>query len=322
MLQSTFLDNLQKELPDGHSLNEAIATALDISYDAAHRRTSLKSKFSLEEGILLSKYFNLSLDKLFETTSENYISVEKTKMVVDEESLKDYFLASYNSLKGLVQQKDSSVIYSAKDLPLFYTIGDDILSRFKMYVWLKLLDSGFDTLSFEQYAPKTTTIEASKALQKLYSDLNIVEIWDITTINSTLKQINFYFQAGLMNSDSALKICGNLKSLVHSVSKKVKSNRDNYQLYYNELLLMNNNVLIKTSTQKSLFVPFTVLSYYQTQDKLTCTQAESFLNKQLQSSKLLNTAGEKEQRTFFNKIILKISALSQLIEASQTLDFE
>ena len=98
---------------------------------------------------------------------------------------------------------------------------------------------------------------------------------------------------------------------------KLKPNQNNYTLYYNELLLMNNNVLVNTPHQQSLFVPFTILSYYQTSDKITCEQAEEFLNKQLQSSKLLNTAGEKEKLTFFNKIHSKIDALYQLIEAAQ-----
>ena len=49
MFQKQLLDKLQLELPANTSLNEAIATALDISYDAAHRRSSFKSKFSLEE---------------------------------------------------------------------------------------------------------------------------------------------------------------------------------------------------------------------------------------------------------------------------------
>ena len=71
-----------------------------------------------------------------------------------------------------------------------------------------------------------------------------------------------------------------------------------------------------------LYVPFTLLSYYKTSDKHTCKEAAIFLEKQLQNSKLLNTSGEKEQNTFFNKLYTKIDALNQLITATQNLDFE
>jgi len=44
-------------------------------------------------------------------------------------------------------------------------------------------------------------------------------------------------------------------------------------MYYNELLLMNNTVMVKTPTVKSLYIPFTILSYYKTSDIYTCSQA-------------------------------------------------
>jgi len=322
MFQSKFLKSIQSQLPDNTSLIDAIATALDISYDAAHRRTSLKSKLSIDDCIILAKHYHIALDSLFETTEKSYISVEKTKHIHNEDELEDYFKNSYESLLPLLKQKQSSILYSAKDIPLFYTIGDDILSRFKIYVWLKLLDNSFNNKTFEQFAPGVGLLKSAKALRSLYQDLNTTEIWDITTINSTLKQIHFYNQAGQISNKIALELCDALKALMKTISERIDTNTSQYKLYYNELLLMNNNVLVSTPNQQSLYVPFSILSYYLTSDRITCNQAEIYLNQQLQHSKLLNTSGEKEKRTFFNKINTKIDALKQLIEASQVLDFE
>ena len=58
--------------------------------------------------------------------------------------------------------------------------------------------------SFENYAPSITLIEAGKKLGNLYYDLNTIEIWDITSVNSTLKQIHFYHQAGQIKTETAL----------------------------------------------------------------------------------------------------------------------
>ncbi len=322
MFQEQLLKKLKAELPTNTSLNEAVATALDISYDAAHRRTSGKSKFSIEESVLLAKYYNLSLDRLFENTKDEIIAVEKTKPIHNEIELQYYFDNSYQSLFPLLNQRESRILYSAKDIPLFYTLDNDTLSRFKMYVWLKLLDSSMALKEFEAFSLNISTLQSATALGNLYKNLNITEIWDVTTVNSTLKQIHFYNQAGLLSNTTALQLCIDFKKLIYNISKNVKPNNDHYSFYYNELLLMNNNVLVSTPNQQSLFVPFTILSYYKTSDKITCKQAEEFLNKQLQSSKLLNTAGEKEKLTFFNKIYSKIDALYQIIEATQVLDFE
>jgi WD40 repeat protein len=322
MFQEQLLHHLQQELPKNSSLIEAVALALEISYDAAHRRVSLKSKFSLDEGIVLAKYYNLSLDRLFETTNTDFITVEKTKNISNEEELTIYLEESYASLTQILNQKDCKIIYSAKDIPLFYTISDDILSQFKLYVWLKLLDPNYANKSFENFTPSLSLSKAGKQLANLYNDLNTIEIWDITTINSTLKQIYYYFKAGQIQTEKALEICTVLKKLTTNIALKLTQKAQSFLIYYNELHLMNNHVLVSTPNSQLLYVPFTLLSYYKTTDKSTCDEAKKFINKQLQESKLLNTVGEKERNVFINKMIKKIDALYQIIEATQILDFE
>ena len=322
MKQKQFIDQIRKELPQGKSLNDSIATILDISYDAAHRRTSLKSKFSLEESLTLAKHFNISLDALFGTTEEEYVAVQKTQQISNEQELQAYFENSYRSLLPLLDQKDGVIYYSAKDIPLFYNIGNDRLSHFKMYVWLKLLDKTYRDKNFDSFSPQVSTLQSAQKLGELYQNLPTIEIWDTTTINSTLKQIHFYYKAGQLTSKTALELCLLLKDLLNEISKKVISRKYQFKLYYNELLLMNNNVLILTKHQKSLFVPFNMLSYYTTSDQRTCNQAQKYFEKQLKHSKLLNTSGEKEQNTFYNKMMAKVDALYQLIQAENVLDFE
>lgn len=322
MVQQTFLQEIRKVLPEGASLNDAVALALDISYDAAHRRTSLKSKFSLEESVLLSKHFNISLDSLYGMTENEFVSVEKTRKIVNEEGLRNYFESSYASLVPLLDRKEAIIYYSAKDIPIFYTLSDNRLSHFKMYVWLKLLDKKYRDKSFENFHPKLSTKQSAKKLGELYQDLSTIEIWDTTTINSTLKQVHFYYKAGQLTSKTAIELCRMLKELLNKISLKVISRKHKFKLYYNELLLMNNNVLITLEDKQSLFVPFSMLSYYATSDQRTCDQAREYFDKQLKHSKLLNTSGEKEQNSFYNKMIGKVEVLQQLIEAESSLSFE
>ncbi|MCV6628538.1 MAG: hypothetical protein OIF50_01625 [Flavobacteriaceae bacterium] len=321
MYQEKLLQNIQAEIGDQKSLIEAVANALDISYDAAHRRVSMKSKLSIEEGVKLANQYHISLDRLFDMPKKNVVAVTKTKAITDEESLQTYFESSTISLTPLLSIPSSKILYSAKDIPLFYTLGGDLLSKFKFYVWLKLLDKKFNYKHFHEYQPHPGLIKSAKALGELYTNLDIIEIWDITSVNSTLKQINFYFQAGHINNTTALELCKAVKELILKLSVKVYQN-NKYQLYYNELLLMNNIVMVTVPTQSSLFVPFTVLSYFNTKDKYTCKQAENYFNRQLQNSKLLNTSGERDRDEFFNKMINKIDALQQLIAATETLAFE
>ncbi len=321
MEQAQFLTEIKNVLPSNSSLNDAIAQTLDISYDAAHRRTSLKSKLSLSESVTLAKKFKLSIDRLFAVAQKDWVSVEKTKAIHSEEELCAYFETSYQNLAPFLGKKECSLIYSAKDIPIFYDLKNDTMMRFKLYVWLKLLDPNFYSVSLNEFSPRLDTLQIAKRLGTLYDDLPITEIWDLTTVNGTLKQIHFYYKAGHLTQQDVINLSTTLKETITQISERIITD-PNYKLYYNELLLMNNNIYAALGQEQSLYIPFTLLSYYRTSDRSTCNQAKAYLDKQLQHSKLLNTAGEKERNTFFNKLHQKIDALVQLITATELLDFE
>lgn len=322
MYQEKLLQNIQTEIGNQKSVIEAVANILDISYDAAHRRVTLKSKLSIEEAVLLANQYHISLDRLFDMPKKNVVAVTKTTSITNEDSLEMYFESSAIALRPLLSIPQSKILYSAKDIPLFYTLSGDLLCRFKFYVWLKLLDKNFNYKQFAEYKPKPSLMLAAKELGELYTNLDTIEIWDITSVNSTLKQISFYFQAGHINNHMALELCNSVRELVVQLSERIHQNNKKFQMYYNELLLMNNIVMVMVPNKTSLFVPFTVLSYFNTNDKNTCKQAENYFKRQLQNSKLLNAAGEKDRDEFFNKMLNKVEALKSLIRASDTLTFE
>lgn len=322
MIDYNLIQELNKHLSKGKSLNDTISEVLDISYDAAHRRASGKSKFSLEEGISLSKHFGISLDKLFKTNDRDFIAVEKTAQINNEEDLASYYNRSFKEISAIPNKQQCQLFYSAKDIPIFYTLSNEILNKFKSFVWLKILDTSFPHITFSDYTPIPQLKKAAENLGTLYDNFKRVEIWDITTINSLLKQIHFYFLSQELSHKDAFKITTELKSLVLDIEQKINTNDERLSIYHNELLLMNNSVLINSEQANFFYTPFTMLSYYKTNDKQTYLEAELFFQKQLSSSKMLNTSGAKEQKTFFNKIHGKIDALEQLIRATLTLDFQ
>ena len=137
MYQELLLKQIRSKIGD-KSLNDEIANVLNISYDASHRRTSMKSKFSLEESLVLAKFYNISLDSFME--SNNQIIAKKTKPIRTVTDLLNYFDDALHLLNDFKINKETEVYYSAKDIPFFYTISDSVLSRFKLFVWMNLLN--------------------------------------------------------------------------------------------------------------------------------------------------------------------------------------
>ena len=314
--QAILLGKIRKQLHKNSSLIEEIASVLQISYDASHRRVSAKSKFSIDETVKLCQHFSISMDKIF-GGKENQVIAEKTKEIHSLEDLANYFRQSASNLKHY--GSNSKMYYSAKDIPLFYTIGGTLLSKFKLYVWLNLLIGSENQESFEKFTLDQSLLEHSSQLQTVYDNSEVHEIWNDTTINSTLQQILYFFESGLLSHQNALSLYDDLKKLLQKAEEKSSRNSSNYHLYYNELLILNNNVLMSKPEKKSLFIPYTMLGYFITEDISTCDNASEYFLYQIKNSKSLNLSGTRDRKLFFNKANQKVDFYLQQINK---LDFD
>lgn len=187
MNQEVLLKQIRKKIGD-KSLNDEIANILNISYDAAHRRTSMKAKFSFEEAVELAKYYQISIDQFL--TSEHHILVQRTSVVNETEDLQSFFQNNLEIFENLPLSDEMTIYYSAKDIPFFYTLSDNLLSRFKIYVWMNLLNSKQVFVPFLQFSPPPFEPN-TKELKRKYEEQNVVELWNDVTITSVLQQILF-----------------------------------------------------------------------------------------------------------------------------------
>lgn len=333
-MQEQFIKYLKSKSSDNNSFVEEIAGVLDIGYDAAYRRINLKTSLSLEESVKLAKHYKISLNKLFEVGSQTTILADLSPPIHNKEGLEMWLKQSYNSVYPLTKLKSASIIYSAKDIPLFHTLKDSFLSRYKIYVWLKDVDPEMtrNKVTFDQFIkiiPESLLDNAFK-LGEVYKDINITEIWNNTTINGTLQQVLYYFDAGALSKELALLICTDIEDVIRLVEKQAiqqslvgTKNRAIYNLYINDIHTMSNTIMVKTPFQKVFFTPFTVLSYFKIEHQATCELMFEFFEKQMSISKLLVNAGEKDRSLFFNRMHQKINRLKErIIIDNDAFDFE
>jgi len=316
--QELLLKAIRKELL-GTSLNDEIARVLNISYDAAHRRVSGKSKFSIEETVTLANHFNISLDSLF-SNKENVI-IQKTIEIKSLKDMLNYFKNSALNIAELTNSPDAVLYYSAKDIPLFYFMEGTLMSKFKAYVWLLMLNQDQKKERFENFVIDESFMEHMQKLKKVYENIKVIEIWNDTTINSSIQQISYYYEAGLLSFKTAVALYEDLKRILDVVKNKSNRLDSNYSLYYNELILLNNNMLIKCEKKLTMFIPYTLLGYFITHHNESCENVHQFFNMQIISSKLLNMAGTRDQNQFFNSATRKIDYYKEKLNNQVDLQF-
>jgi len=329
-MQEQFIRQIQAHIPENHSIIDDVAAVLNISYDAAYRRINNRTSLSLEEGVALAKHYKISLNKLYEVGNQNTIMAEKSSPIRSAADLEAYFTNSYKSIEPLTKLKSASIIYSAKDIPIFYTLTNSILTKYKFYVWLKFLneDGSMERMTFEAFLDiiPPSLLNSALELSQMYSYINVVEFWNDNTVNGTLQQILYYFDSNLLSKTMALEVCEDLKKVVDHVEeqaiKQVITNSKNnasYDLYKSDLLTMSNTVMVKTQYQKLFFTPFTVLSYFRISHPSTCEEMHNFFKKQMKNSKLLINSGEKDRSQFFNRMRQKIQTVINRINLDQDL---
>ncbi len=304
MNQEVLLKQIRKKIGD-KSLNDEIANILNISYDAAHRRTSMKAKFSFEEAVELAKYYQISIDQFL--TSEHHILVQRTSVVNETEDLQSFFQNNLEIFENLPLSDEMTIYYSAKDIPFFYTLSDNLLSRFKIYVWMNLLNSKQVFVPFLQFSPPPFEPN-TKELKRKYEEQNVVELWNDMTITSVLQQILFYSDTGLLQKKEANIILEDLKELVEYIEQKTENN-PKFHLYENELVHLSNDLFFHHPKHPLFVLPTNTFGYILIKDEKTCSETLNYFEHQIKNCKSLNTAGNRDRKKFFNKMYEKIDDL-------------
>lgn len=308
--QEILLDTIRTLIQKNISLNDEIAKILDISYDASHRRISLKSKFSIEETIILCQHYRISMDALF--YNKEHMIVEKTKKIKTLSDFKEYFEKT-NSILSKLNPKETTIYYAAKDIPMNYAVSGTLFSKFKFYIWYNLLNKK-ENFRFEEFVFEESVFNENSNLKTFFENAKRIEIWNDTTINSSLQQVNYFFEAGLLNYKNAILIIEDLNTIIKDIEKKCESNSENFQLYFNELLILNNAALFSSKNKSSFFLPYNAFGYFVTSDKKTCQEQQHYISNQLINSKSLNQSGKKDRKIFFNRMYQKLEYHKNKIE--------
>ena len=303
------------------SFIEEIATALEVNYDAAYRRIKGKTKLSLNDSVKLSKYFNVSLNDLYLLGDDSKIFIRKTQEIKNFKSLEEYYRIIQQRLKPIEYNNDATMYYSAKELPVFHLLYDTQLLRFKLYVWLQILgkDNYSKKIKFEDFVIPDSLIQVSLVIGEQYRRVKIIEMWSSNIINSTLHQIQYFYEANLLSYKNAIIILNDLKKTIKSieetahVGERNNSNKTKYELYYNPLLNSNNNVLVSVSNYKVLYMSYSVLRYYEIEDEKVCDNMEDFFNNQIILSKQITKSGIKDILLFFKPLYRQINDLVKQI---------
>lgn len=329
--QMLLLEKIRKRLNENQSLIDYITDILEISKDSGYRRLRGETALSFDEAITLATHFQISLSEVSGQTDHSSIFIRQP-FINTLDDYRQYLQRSIETLKFIKDRRNHLMMYSAKDIPIFYQFAFPKLAAFKIYVWLKSVYN-IQTINDHYYSLSDIPqelLDLAYEQWSVFSQINTLEIWNDTTILSLLNQIAYYYEAGLLTDrQEALEITDQMQEMlkviykqaitgqkVHAHNREVQSGAS-CRMYYHEILIMDNHILAETGEgQLIYYVPYGGLNYMYTTDQKITSQLQSYLNGQVKKSALLSDVSEKDRNRFFIRIKSHIDQLREKINGT------
>jgi len=322
-LQSKFLNRIIESLPDNISFVDELADLLKVSNDSAYRRIRGETSLSINEVSTICNKYKISFD-IF-SQYENSISFQYNALE-DSFAFKDFLKAILQDMQQIDSSKDNQIIYAAVDIPIFHHFNYPELSAFKTFYWLKAIVGveAFKDKRFSRDLINDEITEMSKEIYKNYIKIPSIEIWTTETINSLLKQIEFFWESGVFNTiEDALIVCQQAKEEIILLEKQAeKSNKQlnpnseegKFDLYFSDIEIGNNCIYTKRADIKSVYLNVHTFNKLITSNQKFINQTEAWLENLISKSTLISGVSQKNRYQFFKKAKEKVNKLIKKIE--------
>jgi hypothetical protein len=318
-LQQQLFKTIKNRLGENNTADE-IARILDISTDSAYRRIRGEKMITLAELEKLCTHFQLSVDQLMNLQSPGIVFhgnyVDKHNFKFDE-----YLKSMIQELSAMTQFKHKCLYYLCKDLPIFHQYHVRDIAAFKRFFYLKtyLNFPGYEKKKFrfsdhpdEYYELETQTIN-------LYNELPSVEIWNLENMNIFFRQIEFYRDANVFESGAdVIRLYEGIEKTWDHLEKQAslgykfkygdpkQTPMGEYKMYFNEVLLGDNNIFVELDDMKIAYVSHTTINFMRTTDKQFTANFYQHIQNQIKRSTLISEVSERERSRFFRIIRDKI----------------
>jgi hypothetical protein len=320
--QQIFFQHIKAQLAPHLSLVDEIAELLDISNDSAYRRIRGEKPISFEEIQTLCGHFTISLDQFLHLKSDSIIFSGQAAGYAGF-SYKEYLSSVVQNLQWMNSFEKREMFYLNKDIPIFHHFQSPVLSAFKSFFWMKTIlhDPSLAATKFRlEEQTQGPLIDLGKKVFEAYYALPSQEIWNIESINSTIRQIEYYRNSGVFDSQQDVhEIYSCLEKSINHIEQQAElgfkfpigqsphSNSPRFKMYINEFILGDNTILVFLGENKVAYVNHSVLNYMHTQDEAFCDYTFQHIQNIIRKSTLISEVGEKERKRFFNVAREKIN---------------
>ncbi len=317
-----------KDKAGGNNLAHILSEILHINLDAAYRRMRGTTPLTLDEVTVICHHFQVSMDAVM-SYKGNLVPFQFNSMFQDNYHILEYLQNIRKSMKEMSAVPNGILSLTAMDIPFFRQFGYKSLSRFKLFFWQK------SVLNLEQYRhSRFSADEEAEDFEHIVEDIyyyyhgiNSYEIWAPETLDTTIKQVQYYLDSGLFKSlEDAIKICESLDQLLNKLEREAESGKKSilnakgelsasFKMYQSDIFLSNNCIQAHMGSQVFTYIAFNSFNNIMTYSPEFSKECTMWVDQLKSKSILLSEVSEKLRYRFFVELRQKIQNLKKQIDA-------
>lgn len=327
-IQKKFFEVLKTFLPSNISVAEAVAATLELSTDAVYRRMRGDSALSLDEAMILCNAYRIPLSAIQLGGDPNLVQFMANILTNEQKSFEEYLRKMGDDVELVSQSNPKNIVYAAEDIPVFYHFSSKGLASFKMFYWMKAIQN-VENMENQIYDPdmfgEIFDVLAKRIIYH-YANVPTTEIWTSETVESTLSQVRFFWDAGFIQKrEHGILVCQELEDLIQHIKKQVELGEkirpdgtltgQKFDFYKSDLMIGTNCVQVKAGPHQLVYISYNSFNSMKTANPFFVEQSNGWLNNIMGKSELISGVGEKQRNRFFKDIFRKIEDLKEHILA-------
>lgn len=322
-IQADFLSQIKSVLPASASLAQELSEQLDISMDSAYRRIRGETPLTLNEAYKLAESYHISLGGLSEEVM-GIVQFGYSPLSPDFKSMEDYLRRLLENLRKISKDENARILYCSQDIPVFHNVSLDRVAEFKIFYWMRSIMSNEEMLhqKFSENTIPENLQAMGREIYEEYQKIDSAELWSRSTINSTLRQIQYYWESGIFESqEEALEVLNDMRRLIEGIEKTAARGRKSddedsgkYEMYISEIELTTNCALVELQDISAVFLGHHTFNMLETTHSIYSDQTRTWFKNMMGKATLISSVGEKYRYQFFQDAYKKIDQLKHIME--------
>ena len=327
-LQQLLFKAIKSKLPADASVADEVAGLLEISTDSAYRRMRGEKPVTLDELYKIALHYHISLDQLMNISNG---AIHFLGQYVDKKTFRfeEYMTSMLQNVAYINSFKEKEFYYSCKDMPIFHHFLFREIAAFKWFFWLRTYFQfpEFERKKFRLADYPDELFAIDRKMLDLYNHIPSVEIWNIESMSIIFRQIDFYRDADVFESDRDVfilydaveKIWDHLEKQAAAGYKFEYGDPEQkplgkFRMYFNEVLLGDNSMFVIADGQKFSYMVHSTINFMLTRDVTFNENMYTHLQNLMKRSTLISSVSEKERSKFFRIIRERISRRKEALD--------